>query len=94
MLLREQVGTVGVPARDKVRVVLDGGGLCLVHVSCAATTESLRRVGSVLYARVFAEELLHEVLQCNGKLGGALTRLQGRFLLGGNSLDTSCQSTM
>ena len=81
----------GVPA-DKnaidryLRVVLGGNGQRLVSARAAVATETLRRVGNILYTRQFGERLLRELLLSCGGLCTSLNRLQGHFLMSGNLL--------
>ena len=90
LLLREQVLEV-VPA-DKnaidrhLRVVFDGNGPRPVSARAAVATETLRRVGNILYTRQFGERLLRELLLSRDGLRTSLNRLQGHFLMSGNLL--------
>ena len=90
LLLREQVldgVTADKNAIDRhLRVVFDGEGPRLIGAPAARTTETLRRVGNILYTRQFGERLVRELLFCHGGLRTSLNRLQGHSLMSSNLL--------
>lgn len=89
-ILRDTVVPGAPPATECIdrylRLVLDGNGPRLVSAHGGILRTSVRRVGNIIYTRMFAEMFLREMCQCRCSLREAMSRLQSTFLLAGCSL--------